>query len=338
MIITYFRSSSFNGHNMCPQQYFCEYVLGRRGVGGIKADKGTIVHKVMEALAVAKKAKQEGKKLVEDNVCGKIFTNFCDINELTEKVYKYYSEAFDYHNWKEKDLKDCKDWVWKAIQLNDGMFDPRKRNIVDAEPHFDFEIDEDWANFEYEIGGETVKGKLSMKGTIDLITKVDDGVYEIIDWKTGKRLDWATGQVKTFEKLMDDPQLRIYHYAACQLYPDVKQIMITINFINDGGPFTICFSKEDLEKTKKMLRKKFEEIKSTKIPRLKKSWKCTKICHQGKTTFEGTDISPLTRDGKIMTKCEQVEYEIQKKGIDLVTLEYAAPEHKVTAYIAPGEI
>src|SRR5690606_34355557 len=58
---------------------------------------------------------------------------------------------------------------------------------------------------------------------------------------TGRRLNWATGEEKTHEKLKDDPQLRIYHYAVSHLYPDIENIYITINFINDGGAFTICF-------------------------------------------------------------------------------------------------
>ena len=322
---------------MCPQQYFCEYVLGWRGKGGLKADKGTIVHKALEVLALSKKAKQEGKKIFVDDVVGTVFTSYCDINELVENVYNYYSSAFDYHDWKPLDLKHCKDWTWKALQLNDGMFDPRKRTIVDAEPHFDFEIDEDWADYEYEVNGEKVSGKLAMKGTIDLITKVDDGFYEIIDWKTGKRLDWATGKQKTYEKLQNDPQLRIYHYAASVLYPDVDNIMITIYFINDGGPFSLCFDRSDIPKTKQIIKEKFEKIKSTRIPRLNKSWKCSKLCHQGKTTFEGTHIKPqLNRYGETMTKCQQVRQAIELHGIDTVSQKYKQIGHEVTKYKAPG--
>ena len=331
---------------MCPQQYMMEYVLGWRGKGGIKADKGTIVHKALEILAVVKKAKQDGQKYVEDEIVKKIDVNHYDINDVVEQVYHYYSSAFSYHDWQPKDLKNCTDWTWKALKLNDGMFDPRKRFVVEAEPHFDFEIDEPWAKYEYDLGGEKICGTLSMKGTMDLITKVGDGFYEIIDWKTGRRLDWATGEEKTFAKLTKDPQLRIYHYAASQLYPEAEQIMVTIYFINDGGPFSICFTKKDLPETKEMLRKKFEEIKNTRIPRLKRSWKCSKICHQGMSTFEGTDIHPMieTRHGKVipygqtMTKCEQIRYEMEKKGMDKVIEEYTAPNHDVAKYQAPGSI
>lgn len=40
---------------MCEQQFFIEYVLGWRGPSNQKADKGTIVHKVLEILAIIKK-------------------------------------------------------------------------------------------------------------------------------------------------------------------------------------------------------------------------------------------------------------------------------------------
>jgi hypothetical protein len=324
---------------MCPQQYFCEYVLGWRGRGGLKADKGTIVHKVLEVLALAQKAKQEGKKTFTDDVVGKVSTSSCDVDKLVDDVYNYYSSAFDYHDWKPLDLKHCRAWTWKALELNGGMFDPRKRTIVDAEPHFDFEIDEPWAGYEYEIEGECVKGNLALKGTIDLITKVDEGFYEIVDWKTGKRLDWATGQEKTYSKLQNDPQLRIYHYAASVLYPDVDNIMVTIYFINDGGPFSLCFSKDDIPETKRIIKEKFEKIKSTRIPRLNKSWKCTKLCHQGKSTFEGTHIKPmLNRYGEVMTKCQQVQQAIELKGIDSVSQDYKQLGHEVAKYKAPGSI
>ena len=331
---------------MCPQQYFMEYVLGWRGKGGIKADKGTIVHKALEVMALAKKAKQDGLSFYTDDILGEVSSSRYDLNEITERIYTYYSTAFSYHDWKPRDLKDCINWTWKAVKFNDGMFDPRKRDIVEAEPHFDFEIDEPWAKYEYNLSGEKIRGTLSMKGTIDLITKVDDGFYEIVDWKTGRRLDWATGEEKTFAKLTKDPQLRIYHYAASQLYPEAEQIMGTIYFINDGGPFSMCFTKKDMPETKAMIKKKFEEIKSTRIPRLKRSWKCSKICHQGMTTFEDTGIHPMleTRHGKVtpygqvMSKCEQARYEIESKGMKKVVEEYTAPNHDVAKYKAPGSI
>ena len=65
------------------------------------------------------------------------------------------------------------------------------------EPHFDIPIDEPWAKFTYEKDGKMVEGCRS--STIDLVTKLDDETIEVVDWKTGRRLDWATGEVKDYK-------------------------------------------------------------------------------------------------------------------------------------------
>lgn len=346
MIITYFRSSSFNTHSLCEQQYFGEYVLGWRGPSGQKADKGTITHKVLEILAVIKKAEQDNIPTIEDDLIGIIQINDYNLNTIIDQVYKYYTQQTGHHKWTIKDHTDCKNWVYKAIEFNGGMFDPRKRNILCPEQHFDFPILKPWAKYEYSIENTTLSGHLAMKGTIDLITKVNESTIEVIDWKTGRRLDWATGQEKTQEKLENDPQLRIYHYAIKHLYPHINHIMFSIYFINDGGPFSICFDDKDLAETENMLRQKFEYIKNTKKPRLNKSWMCSKLCHFGKTTFENTNILPIVeyRDGQVcsigqtMTKCEQIKHDLDLHGIDSTMAMYRHPNHSFGSYKAPGSI
>ena len=346
MIITYFRSSSYNTHSMCEQQYFAEYVLGWRGPSGQKADKGTITHKVLEILAVIKKAQQDNLDTVDDDVFGLINVHSYNLDEIIDKVYDYYTQQTQHHKWSPKDLKDCRAWVYKAIEFNNGMFDPRNRNVLCPEQHFDFEISKPWAKYSYDVEDKKITGNLALKGTIDLITLVNDTTIEIIDWKTGRRLDWATGEEKTQEKLERDPQLRIYHYAIKHLYPKINHIMFSIYFINDGGPFTICFNDSDLAETENMLRAKYELIKNTKKPRLHKSWMCSKLCHFGKTTFDNTNVAPITeyRDGQTcsvgqtMTKCEQVKHDLDLYGIDTTMNLYKHPKHSIGLYKAPGTV
>lgn len=331
---------------MCEQQYFFEYVLGYRGPSNQKADKGTIVHKVLEILAFVKQTIQNKEKSFEDDIVGKVSINNYDLDEIVDQVYNYYTSKFNHHKWSKKDLDDCRSWVYKAIEYNNGMFDPRNRTILCPEQHFDITIPHEWAKYKYNTSQGIIEGNLAIKGTIDLITKVSDNTIEIVDWKTGRRLNWANGQEKTQEKLEDDPQLRIYHYAVQQLYPDIDHIMVTIFFINDGGAFSISFDKSDLPKTEYMLKEKFEIIKKTKKPRLNKSWMCSKLCHYGKSTFENTNVLPILeyRDGQLcnvnnpMTKCEQVKHDIELKGIDAVVDEYTVPGYTVGKYKAPGSV
>jgi len=329
---------------MCPQQYFLEYVLGIRSPSNKKADKGTICHKVLEILAHIKLCSQNNESIYIDDIIGPLNITDYDLDRITEQVYTYYTSQFKHHEWSAKDFKDCRLWVNKALTDHNGSFDPRSRDIVQPEQHFDIVIEKPWAKYTYDTKDGVIDGYLAIKGTIDLITKVDDNTLEIIDWKTGRRLDWATGEEKTFAKLQNDPQLRIYHYAVSKLYPEIDHIMVSINFINDGGAFTICYDKSDLPKTEDMLRQKFDIIKNTKVPQLNKSWKCNKLCHFGKTTFENTHISPLVeyRDnqlcshGSFMTKCEQIKHDIALVGIDNVVDQYTVPGYTVGKYKAPG--
>jgi hypothetical protein len=325
--------------------FYIEYCLGWRSQSNKKADKGTIVHKVMEICGLAKKHLQEGKLTFEDDIIGTVLTDKYEenyLNEIIEKVYTYYTSNIPHHEWSTSDFNECKKWVWKALQQYDGDFDPRYRDIVDVEVHFDIEIKEDWAKYEYD----GVSGYLGLKGTIDLVTNLGDGCYEVVDWKTGKRLDWATGEEKTQEKLFSDPQLRIYHYALSRVYPEMKSLINTIYFINDGGPYSLHFHEHDLAKTEEMLQKKFEFIKRTEIPKQNKSWKCTKFCYYGRSSFENTSITPLiqknygdiTAPGQIMTKCEQTKHALDIHGCDHTTKTMLCPGHNVMHYKAPGEV
>lgn len=339
---------------MCEQQYFIEYVLGRRGSSNKKADKGTIVHKVLEILALMKKGTQDKLVSIDDDIMGVINLTENDmfddrfILHLVNEVYNYYTTQFSHHEWLEKDRKDCVEWVSKTLRSNNRMFDPRRRNIFRAEQHFDLLIDKEWAKYNYTIGDQNITGKLAIKGTIDLITQIDDTTLEIIDWKTGKRLNWATGEEKTQAKLEIDPQLKLYHYAVHRLFPEFKHIIVTINFINDGGPFSICFDNEDnIAQTEHMLKEKFIHIQKTQRPKLKKTWMCNKLCHFGKNTFQNDPhVSPIieyrdhqtTPKDRCMTQCEQIKHDIDLHGIDAAVDMYQLPGYSVGTYKAPGEV
>lgn len=348
MIVTYFRSSSYNTHDACQQRYFIEYVLGWYGKSNKAADKGTIVHKVLEILACAKLAEQQGLDYIfdEEVLKERKLVDLQDIPKLTDEIYDWYSYHNSHNPWIGKDRTECHAWVNKVFNLNAGMFDPRYRDIVAPEQQFDLTLDYDWARYEYDFDGRKIEGQLALKGTIDLVTRIDDGLYEVIDWKTGRRHDWFKNKEKTASMLEKDPQLMLYYYAVRKLHPHVEDFLVTIYFINDGGPFTIAFTSKDMIKVENMLRTKFEAIKATRIPRLNRGWHCSKFCHQGKSTFEGTPITPIIEEregrptpcGSFMTKCEQVKYEIDKRGIDDVTKMYMAPGHVIGAYKAPGSV
>ena len=258
----------------------------------------------------------------------KMFTSdFIDgLSELSFESYTKNSK----HHWTAGDIKTVKKLVWDTLNYNDGQFDPRLRNIVDPEPHFDIPIEEDWAKFEYEIDGKKIEGQLAIKGTIDLVTELDKDVIEVIDWKTGRRLDWATGEEKDYAKLCKDAQLLLYNYAISKLYPDYKQAIMTIFFIKDGGPFSMCFDKSDQDNFLNMLKNRFEEIKQNSMPKPlshdRNHWKCQKLCHFCKNKWPGSEEN----------MCIFIERKLKKDGMEKTVQDCTREGFSIGYYEAPG--
>lgn len=171
---------------------------------------------------------------------------------------------------------------------------------------------------------------MAIKGTIDLVTKIDDETIEVIDWKTGRRLDWATGEEKTYEKLCSDPQLLLYNYAISKLFPEYNHTIMSIFFIKDGGPFSICFDKADHGRFLKMLEKRFEEIKKNEIPRPishdRNTWKCTKLCHYYKNNWPGSD----------QNMCIYIENHLKNNGMESTLKHCTRDGFDIGFYSAPG--
>lgn len=315
MITTYIRSSSYGDFSFCEHKFFLRYVLGLPDVSNKKADKGNIVHKALELLGRRKEAEQVGITRIKDEAWeGEVDVAIIDPSFACSKAWEYCTKQFDHHAWEIKDYKDCIKMVDTVMEFNDGMFNPLKLDIVGVEKKFDIEIIKPWSSYNFNTPDGPLKGYLSLKGTVDLIHRVDKNILEIVDWKTGRRLDWNTGQEKTMQKLEVDAQLRMYHYAIHKLYPDIDQVMITIYYITDGGPYTVFFNRDDLPKTEELLQARFQQIKDTVRPRrIYPDWKCSKLCHYGKTEHPTS--------GKLL--CVHYKDEIINLGIEKVTNKHA---------------
>lgn len=332
MIITYFRSSSYNTFSICQQQYFLNYCLGIPQVTGQKAEMGTIVHKVMECLAKAKESVQNGQKTIDDEHFGSmtIPKDLFDqhfVEYLLQLSFEHYSDPNrTAHTYDHTHFQFCKKSVHKV--LNEEWFDPRKRDVIGVEPFFNIPIEEDWAHYDYD----GVQGQLHIMGTIDLITRAKQNVGEVIDWKTGQCKDWATDTPKDFKKLCGDPQLRIYHLALAKLYPEIEHWAMSIHFINAGGAFTLSYGQDDIRKTLDMLRKRFTQIQKTTRPVLKsntnKHWFCKYVCDYGKC------VHPQDVEGR--TICRFIKDELVSKGMDAVVDKYTHGNFDVNFYQNPG--
>lgn len=206
------------------------------------------------------------------------------------------------------------------MDLNDGMFSPLNRTVIAPEQYFDIEIREPWAYYNYidPFTNERIDGYLAIKGTIDLLTEIDENTLEYLDWKSGRRWNWAKDKEKDYDDLLNDSQLLIYFYALDKLFPQYRTKIVTIFFAQEKKPFTIPFTKRDVNKALEMIKKRFLEIKNNIKPlRIlddrSKAWKCKSFCaHYKKIMPNGQN------------ECDFYNKELQQLGIDKVIKKYGS--------------
>jgi len=317
MIVCYLRSSSAGTMEFCEMKYFFQYVLGYKDKTNKKAVLGTIVHRALQILGDKKLAMSRGEdKVVNDDLIDLTFERCDDIDYIVKLCFDYYAEVEKGEVvLEDKDLRTCTNWTYKAISHKNGELDPRNQDIFATEQYFDIEIKKDWAKYDYEVGGKKLSGYLSIKGTVDVIAKEGEKYFQILDYKTGKRLNWATGEEKTHDDLHKDTQLLLYYYALKNLYPDYS-FYVSIYYINAGGVFDVVFDERDYNKAENMLRKKFQQIRNNEKPKQlspdHSHWKCKYLC-------KFSEIDKET--GK--STCQMFNDRIQLHGIGEVTAKYA---------------
>ena len=340
MLICYHRSSSLGTFEFCPQKYFLTYNLGFKDKENAKAIMGTITHKCLETLGNIVVARREGKRKVKDEMFNHTFKELEDLKLISRTCFDYYAKHSPQlaHKLNEKAYLQCHAWFLKALDFEGGKLNPLNQDIDAVEQYFDITIDKPWAKYKYDVDGEIIEGNLAIKGTIDVIARESDGYYQILDYKTGKRINWATGAVKEQADLEKDTQLLLYYYALKNMFPD-REYYVSIYYINDskidgvhvpGGLFDICFDESDYAKAENILRAKFEEIRDTEQPRLlcheNTHWKCQYLC---KFSEEWKDSGKST--------CQFMRDEVKSKGLVKVVAEYGDTS-KIAKYGSGGGV
>jgi hypothetical protein len=316
-LLTYFRSSSVAAWRMCEWKYHLAYTLGLEDLSGIAAHKGNAVHKALELGARCQAARQRLEPTFSEEETGITWeTATFDYDKAMDVGYEHYRAGATHLKWSEKDRDECRKWMWQALNWMGGLYNPLNRRVVQPEQFFELDLPFDWA--------QTAAGPLKMMGTIDLLLEAEHepDALELVDWKTGRRWDWATGEEKTYQKLLNDHQLLMYYYAVRRLYPD-KKLYVTIVWVKDGGPYTIPFAPKDVNRTEQILRETYEQINSTPLPDRALDSKC-RFCHFAKAKHQ--------ESGK--TVCDHVYGEVVNLGLSKVVDKYQKGETK--GYVGGG--
>lgn len=95
--------------------------------------------------------------------------------------------------------------------------------------------------FQIEVEGVTISGQ------IDRLDHHDDGSWEVIDYKTNRKLPPRS-------KLDENLQLSIYHLAAQSLWDlDPGRLKLTLYFLLLGHPFSTARSEQDLDRARRRI-------------------------------------------------------------------------------------
>lgn len=306
MNINALRASSVNTFYDCQFKYYLINDVGFESIAGKKAYLGTIFHAIMEILA---KARKTGHYLLKDK--------FTDPLYLTDICWDHYVDA---NTWpfelEEVDYKFVKKLVLRACE---SRYNPLKLKVLEIERQFDIEMD--------YPGFKTVEGpNMRLRGTIDLIYEIDHETLGILDWKTGLRKDWISGKDKDEESLKKDIQFKVYDLARRLIWPQYKYCLLTMHYINNGGPFTISLTKDDMLDTIQKLRKSFNQIKATDKPtrifddparRKAEGFKCKYVCQFGhRTNMFGSECTEFYKKFNKGQQEQLVQISIDRSGGD----------------------
>lgn len=259
------RCSSIMAWQDCQFKWYLHNNCGIESVAGKKANLGTCVHQVLELMAKAKKIGRHTKP-----------SKFNDPKYLLDiawnQMVKNNPDDYTHEDY---------DFCWQQISnVLESQFHPFKLNIIDVEKQFELRIERDGFD------------GLLFRGTVDLVTQPDPNdntIIELCDYKTGQRTSWTTGEVKEYEDLQDDIQLRGYNLAIRYIYKPTEVVLFSINFTRDGGVFTVPFGAAEAEETLEEIRRVYNEIITTDVPkrliddkrRSREFFKCKYVCQFG---------------------------------------------------------
>lgn len=145
---------------------------------------------------------------------------------------------------------------------------------------------------------------------------------------TGARKNWGTNEIKSFDKLQEDKQLMLYYFALSKLVP--HDVLMTIFYIRDGGPFTMCFDEKTIAKITNILKDTFHDVKKNQEPLLRDFYQKDRNCSWC-TYFKNRF------DGDKLNICSRVRDDIRSHGMDYVVKTHKNQSHDFHKYQAPGE-
>lgn len=129
------------------------------------------------------------------------------------------------------------------------------KKFYSANPPWNFSVVDTESRFEVPLQSEDGNESHILAGIIDRVDKIGDGEYEIIDYKTNRRLP---SQSAADENL----QMSIYHMALMRRWPNTNpaKIKLSLYFLKHNEKISSSRSHEALSATSEAVLKTIKEI------------------------------------------------------------------------------
>jgi len=190
----------------------------------------------VDKVKVAKKAELEFGSLMHSVVENALKKD--PIIPSVEELMAIYDEGFGQINFKDDRQKEQYRSVGKdIIKIFHETLKPGLRDTIATEKRFYIELND----------------KHAISGAIDRIDKLPFGAYEVIDYKTNFK-------PKTQNDIDKDKQLGFYHLAIQNLWPEVKDVRLSMYFLKPNLKLTTTRRDDELEALKDEIIKTAEKI------------------------------------------------------------------------------
>ena len=208
--------SALNTFKTCSLKYKFQEIDKIRTPKSKEAVFGTIIHSVLKFLHTPQ-----------------------PIPPTIEDVLEYYNNLWnsEVYEDKQEEMAVLSNGI-KILQSYYEKNNPKNFNVIDLETRFNLDIED-----------------ITLSGIIDRIDKLEDGSFEIIDYKTSKKLP-------SQQDIDNDFQLSIYNMAVNDRWPKLDQpIKLSLYYLKHGIKLSSFRTPEQIAQTKQIILDIIEEIK-----------------------------------------------------------------------------
>lgn len=229
--------SSIDTYNQCPQKFKFQAIDKIRSPKSKEAIFGTLIHSTLKFMF-----HRDPLFPTLDEVVGH-FRNNWPRREIFELEVK--NDPLKY-TWSEEEEKIYFEEGVRVLKKFYEKNAPWNFNIIDLE-----------SRFEIDLADEKTGEKHILAGIIDRIDKLPDETYEIIDYKTSKRMP-SQGD------LNKNLQLSLYSLALQKRWPhlNIDNIKLSLYFLKHGEKLTTKRNDEEILRTKNKLLETIREIQN----------------------------------------------------------------------------